>query len=103
MDQSLNPFDKSEIDKIKEDLAEQILLAMEKNLVTMPQSKDIANYILDQMKKVTNYQELTLLLDDLRNKWVFFTNTHTIYKNKVQSEQEKKIIDKLGNYLKTVG
>ncbi len=90
---------KTDLEKV---LAERILLALDNKQIKLEEMKEMANYVLDKVENIKDYDQMLLFLTMLKEKWVIFKDVHGIFNAKNKQEGEQAVINKLENYLKGV-
>lgn len=85
--------------EIEKELVEKIIAALEQKQITLVQMKEISNFILDSMDQIKDNPQLLIFFETLKNKWNIFEDTYAIYKNKLNQDKEKMVIDKLSHFI----
>lgn len=86
-------------EEVQRALLDRMLTAIEKEEVTLAETKIIANYVLDNMDKLTTYTEMLEFLRNLQKKWPIFTTVEKHYEQGSSQSKEKIVIDRLASYL----
>lgn len=85
--------------EIEKELVEKIITALEQKQIILVQMKEISNFILDSMDQIKDNSQLLIFFETLKNKWNIFEDTYAIYKNKLNQDKEKMVIDKLSHFI----
>lgn len=99
MDEHLRIFDNKIKDEVKRNLLEKIIVGLELKRMDIAEKKESANYILDRIDSIKDYNGLILFLDALKTKWPIYSDVYNLFKNRFYQEKEKDVINKLTSYI----
>lgn len=100
MDENPLIIDENKKMLLEKELTNALFEAAKKNTITLAEIKYIAEEILLDFKKITNHEELVVFLDKITLKWSFFSGLLIKYKAEDKKVEEKKVIEKLSNFIK---
>lgn len=81
--------------EVETKLVETIADALEKNLISTDNQKEISDFILSRMPSIKTYDELTVFLRELSAKWQIFTPLLTTEAGEVKEKAEEKVAEKV--------
>ena len=88
-------------EEVEKFMVDKILSAIEIDQLDMSQMKSAANKILDNIDNLKNYGELITFLQSMKDEYPVLVEVYNLYKNKFYQDQEKDVINKLSQYIKS--
>lgn len=99
-----NVFSEEDRKKIYDELADLMIDGMEKGLLSGPESKISAQFILDNLEMIKTHEEFKKFLSDLSKKWTVYLPAYTKIKESISKQEDdkklKEITDKLNQFVK---
>lgn len=86
---------------IERQTLEAIATALEKNEMTEADIPPISKFVLEQIDKIQDIDQLIIFLQELSNKWPIFRGLFEVEKGKVREESEKIVAIEVSNLAQT--
>jgi arsenate reductase-like glutaredoxin family protein len=96
----MTAFDAKYKDKVAKKLATRLAEALKKEEINLEESRKIAVYILNNLKKTTDQNQLTEFLNQLGKDWPAFANISLIEKGEVIKQKEELATQKASELIK---
>jgi hypothetical protein len=86
-----------DVEKIKRSIgwmiAERGLQELEKGNINTEELREISVFTLENLKKITNKLDLTKFLEQIKNRWPFFSDIHEIGSGDYKEDVEEEVLD----------
>jgi hypothetical protein len=87
---------------LEREVADFLLQAAQFEKIKIQEIKPIAQEILPDFERISNFSELLIFLEKISKKWSFFSFLFNKYKNELDKIKEQQIIERLSTYLKNI-
>ncbi len=85
-------FDETQKTAIEKQVVDVIILSLENNTISESELPAIAQFVLDELGKVENNDQLLVFLSELSIKWPGFKNIEVVEKGKLSDQVEDKAV-----------
>lgn len=81
-------------------LTRELGKAMEEKIVSEEEASEIASLILSKIDTLSYEEDLLNFLQEISNKWSFFSNVLVLEKGEIKEEKEDQVASKVENLIK---
>jgi hypothetical protein len=102
MDDSSQVLNDGQKEQVYKDFNDALMLALENGQITVPESEESADYMLQNFDEVTSKESLLVFLEDLSTTWPAYKNMYLKAKGEETAVEDQSKISEIQSNLDTL-